>query len=60
VVSIHIFDATGRRAHGFFADTPAVNGENTYTYTHNLPAGMYFYIVWVNGKAESNGKFTVR
>ncbi len=59
-VTIRIADATGRLMATFFTPTPDVSGENRYTWQHNLPQGIYFYTVFVDGKTESNGKFVVK
>lgn len=59
-VRIKIFDATGRFITDIQTPTPAGNGENSYTWKHTLPQGIYFYTVYVSGEVESNGKFMVR
>lgn len=60
VVRLQIYDVAGRLLSDIYTPTPAVNGENQFTLQHSLMQGFYFYIVFVNGRVESNGVFAVK
>lgn len=59
-VRIQIYDAAGRLLDDIYTPTPAVNGENKFTWRHSLMQGIYFYVVFVDDRVESNGIFAVK
>ncbi|MBX2891062.1 MAG: CotH kinase family protein [Saprospiraceae bacterium] len=59
-VRLRVYDATGKLLAHIQTPTPPANGENQYTWEHDLPSGFYFYTVLVNGRVESDGKFVAR
>ena len=57
-VTLRVYDTAGRLVEQQ-ASTPEFNGTGRFTWQPNLPAGLYFYEIFLNGKPKSTGRVVV-